>query len=29
MTCKITTHVLDLVQGRSANNIRAVLERLD
>ena len=28
MTCKITTHVLDLVQGRPANNIPAVLEKL-
>ena len=28
MTCKITTHVLDLVQGTPANNIPAVLEKL-
>ena len=29
MTYQITTHVLDLVQGTPANNIPAVLERLD
>ena len=29
MTYQITTHVLDLVQGTPANNIPAVLEKLD
>ena len=29
MTCKITTHVLDLVQGTPAKHIPAVLEKLD
>ncbi|MBT3502704.1 MAG: hydroxyisourate hydrolase [Candidatus Marinimicrobia bacterium] len=29
MRCKITTHVLDLVQGLPANNIPAILEKLD
>ncbi len=29
MICKITTHVLDLVQGSPANNIPAILEKLN
>jgi 5-hydroxyisourate hydrolase len=28
MICKITTHVLDLVQGTPANNIPTILEKL-
>ena len=29
MKCQITTHVLDLIKGTPANNIPAVLEKLN